>query len=195
MIITEDKEQKIKRAIRDVIALDPLISVDNLRQALAKKNFRTASGEPLTWHYIAKLVRKVNRETATEVSRQVTDERVAKIKERYRLAMDQLLKIAFYSKEMQEQGMPPPTYKERISAIREILKWDIAIFQAEMDAGVFERKLGTLEIERRSAPLPPELKAAIIGAMRQWGLPVPAGTLPAPKEHDEPKPTNTNTRT
>lgn len=189
MIITEDREQKIRRAIRDVLALDPLISVDALREALVKKNFKTAAGNPLDWTYIAKLVRKVNREAVTEVSRQVTDERVAKIKERYRLAMDQLLKIAFYSKELQEQGMPPPTYKERISAIREILKWDIAIFQAEMDAGVFERKLGTLEVERRSAPLPPELKAAIIGAMQHWGLKMPAEALPAPKEHDEPKPT------
>jgi hypothetical protein len=66
--------------------------------------------------------------------------------------------------------MPIPKYKDQIAAINTIIKWDIAILQAEMDAGIFERQLGTLEVEKRSRPIDPEKKANIFSALERWGF-------------------------
>ena len=52
------------------------------------------------------------------------------------------------------------------------------------DAGVFERKLGTLDATIRNTPLPDERKQAIRAVFENWGL------LEAPKEDVKPaKPT------
>jgi hypothetical protein len=38
------------------------------------------------------------------------------------------------------------------------MKLELAIINVEMDAGIFERHLGTLEIEKRNRPLQKEVK-------------------------------------
>jgi hypothetical protein len=52
------------------------------------------------------------------------------------------------------------------------VKNDLAIFQAELDAGVFKKGPLSKEEERwmRNRPLPPELRESIENAMRNFGL-------------------------
>jgi hypothetical protein len=46
-----------------------------------------------------------------------------------------------------------------------------------MDAGIFDRKLGSVDLNvYRAAPLDPEKAAAIAGAFKNWGIDL---TLPA----------------
>jgi hypothetical protein len=164
------QEEKMKRIIRDAIVIDPLISVAKLQDALFEKGYRTTGNNPLDWDYVSKIRQKVHRQSVEAADRQKVNERIAEIKERYRLIFERLIRIAFYSDELKKEGVMPPSYKDQISALREIGKLDIAIFNAELDAGIFERHIGTLEIEKRSKPLPPELKAQMLKAFANWGI-------------------------
>ena len=53
------------------------------------------------------------------------------------------------------------------------------MFEKLFDAGVFERKLGTLDATIRNTPLPEDRKQGIRMTFQNWGL------IEAPKE-DEP---------
>ena len=61
-------------------------------------------------------------------------------------------------------------------ALREIREAHKDMFEKLFDAGVFERKLGTLDATLRNTPLPEERKQAIRAVFTNWGL------LEAPKE-------------
>ncbi len=164
------QEDKIKRAIRDAIVIDPLISVSKLQDALFEKGLRSAMNSPLHWHYVAKLRDKIHRQSIENVDRQEVTHRIAEMKERYRLVFERLIRIAFYSDDFKKEGIPPPSYRDQISALREISRLDVSIFGAELDAGIFERHIGTLEIEKRNKPLPAELKAQMLKAFTNWGI-------------------------
>lgn len=170
MKILQPQEEKIKLAIRDAIAVDPLISISRLQDVLFNKGFKSANNQLLTWHYIAKIVRKINREAVEKADRQKITERLVQSKERYRLVFDRLMRIAFYTDDLKKEGMSPPSYKDQISALNSIVRLDVAILNAEMDAGIFERHLGTLEIDKRNKPIPKELKEQIRRAMINCGM-------------------------
>jgi hypothetical protein len=54
-----------------------------------------------------------------------------------------------------------------------------------MDAGIYERHLGTLELDKRNKPLPVEARELIRQAMINWGM--------VPKELPEPHGNQNNT--
>jgi hypothetical protein len=65
-------------------------------------------------------------------------------------------------------------------ALREVREAHNDVFQKLFDAGVFEKKLGTLDLTIRNAPLPEDRKTAIRDVFEQWGL------LATPEKEDEP---------
>lgn len=163
------QEEKIKRAIRDAIVIDPLISVAKLQDALFDKGYRSINNGVLHWHYVAKLREKIHRQTIENVDRQRVIERVAEMKERYRLAYEQFIRVAFQGEDLRKEGTIVST-RDRIHALKEIVKLDVAIFKAEMDAGIFDRHLGSVEIELRNKPLTVESRELIKQAMINWGM-------------------------
>lgn len=171
------QEEKIKRAIRDILVVDPLISITKLQDALFEKGYRSANATVLDWRYVQKLKHKVHRNTVEQTDRAKVSERVAEMKEKNRLMLERLMRIVYYSDEMKKEGFTPPSIREQINAINSIVRLDVMVFNAELDAGLFERHLGTIEIEQRNRPLPPELKAMMLKAFVNWGI-VPKEALP-----------------
>ncbi len=171
------QEEKIKRAIRDILVVDPLISITKLQDALFEKGYRSANATVLDWRYIQKLKKKVHRNNVEQVDRAKVNERLVEMKEKNRLMLERLMRIVYYNDEMKKEGFTPPTIREQISAINSIVRLDVMVFNSELDAGLFERHLGTLEVEMRNKPLEPALKAAMLKAFINWGI-VPKETLP-----------------
>jgi hypothetical protein len=169
---TAEQEVQLKLAIRDLVVRNPLISVHQLRRDLADKGFKTNDGNPLDWYYVAKVLRKLNREKAMAVDEQKIGERLAITKERYRVIIEKLWRVIDYRSEyLSEYLMSPPSHAEVISAANTIVKLDLAILKAEMDAGIFERKLGTVDLNvYRSVPLEPEKAQRIAEAFERWGI-------------------------
>lgn len=164
------KEAEIKRAIRIAIAKDPLISARRLQQALLKEGFKTYRDAPLDIDYVLKLVKKVNAEGAHDIKDSEIESRMTETRERFRVTLERLFKIAFWEWDYLKDGIGMPEVRDQVKALEAIMKMDIALLQAEMDAGIFKRSLGTLEIEKRNAPLTPERKLAIIEAFRKQGI-------------------------
>ncbi len=171
------QEEKIKRAIRDILVVDPLISIAKLQDALFEKGYRSANATVLDWRYVQKLRQKVHRATVERADRTKVNERLSQMQEKNRLMMERLMRIVYYSDEMKKEGFTPPTIREQINAINSIVRLDVLVFNSELDGGLFERHLGTIEIEQRSRPLPPELKAVMLKAFVNWGI-VPKEVLP-----------------
>jgi len=168
---TAEAEVQLKLAIRDLVVRNPLISVHQLRRDLADRGFKTAQGNPLDWYYVAKVVRKLNREKALAVDEQKIGERLAITKERYRVIIEKLWRIIDYKVEYAAEGIFPPETSEIIRAADTIIKLDLAILKAEMDAGIFERKVGTVDVNvYRALPLDPEKATQIAQAFARWGI-------------------------
>lgn len=188
MIKTTEQEHQLKLAIRDIVARNPLISVVQLQNALKSKGFKTARGNPLDWRYVAKLVRKLNREKALAVDSQKIQERLAITKERYRVLTEKLWKIIDWKFEYINEGIGMPEVQDIIRAVNTLVKLDLAILKAEMDAGVFDRKLGSIDLNvYRAQPLDPEVADRITEAFKRWGIdlslptqrPKPATQIPS----------------
>jgi hypothetical protein len=88
-----ETEERLKLAVRDAIAANPVISVHALQAELKTRGFQTPQGNTLDWYYVAKLVRKLNREKALAVDQQKISDRLAITKERYRVMVERLWKI------------------------------------------------------------------------------------------------------
>lgn len=181
------QEEKIKRAIRDAVAVDPLLSVDRLRDALFDKGFKTANNNPLDWEYVARLRKKIHRTAVENVRRQDVAERINEFKEKNRLVFDRLMRIAYYTDDLKKDGLPPPSYKDQIAALTAIVRLESMVFNAEFDAGIFERHIGTLEVEKRFKPLPPDLKMQMMIAFRNWGI-IPPEEIDNGTNNTEPAP-------
>jgi hypothetical protein len=168
---TPEAEHQLKLAIRDIVARNPLVSVAALQRDLAERGFKTNQGNTLDWYYVAKVVRKLNREKALAVDAQKIGERLAITKERYRVIIEKLWKIIDWKPEYAADGILLPETGEIIRAADTIIKMDLAILKAEMDAGIFDRKLGTVDLNvYRALPLDPDKAAKIAEAFQRWGI-------------------------
>ncbi|MCP6719730.1 MAG: hypothetical protein KJI72_00170 [Patescibacteria group bacterium] len=165
----KEVEQNLRRVIRDAIVYDPLISVRGLQDILLKQGFKTTRENVLDWHYVANLVRKVRRESVEKSDKKRLQTRFGELSEKYRVISERLIRIAFYTKEMRQLGMKPPSYDEQMKALDMIFKLDLAILQAEMDAGIYQRKLGSMDITT-PIPLDNAVKLNMLQVFHHWGL-------------------------
>ena len=124
-------EDGMKSVIKDRLALQPLLSVQNMRLELYKAGYQTAHGFTLVWHYIAKLMRKVRIENIISLSREDRTARLAAVKERHRVLTEKLTEIVEGKPMLTFNGAVYPSQHDRITAANTIMKWDIALLYAE----------------------------------------------------------------
>jgi hypothetical protein len=75
-----------------------------------------------------------------------------------------------------------PKNDEIIRAVNTVVKLDLAILKAEMDASIFDRKLGSVDLNiYRAAPLDPEKAEVIASAFKRWGIELTLPTVERPK--------------
>lgn len=160
----ETREYHIER-VREVIAINPRASARSIR-AILESN----SQDPLVLDrdYIGALLKKIRAERRVRFDRKIVEERLSEIQDQTEQVVQQLWLILLDTKQ---------SAKNRIAAANGIVSADHKFWQAQLDAGIFERKLGTidLEIQRRNKPIPAEVKEIMINAIRQWK---PIGSRP-----------------
>lgn len=162
-------EEHIKQVIRDTIAVNPIVSVRKVQSALFDAGLRTYQAKPLDWYYVAKLVRKIHNENIATLKFEDKSARLIILREKYRVVSEKLLKVIMYDFKNPAADVPRPTYQEQIAAINMLMRWELAIFYAEVEAGVFNRSPEGVN-DPRNKPLDPETRARIIGAMERWGM-------------------------
>ena len=148
-------EVRVRREIRDALAIDPIATIPELTERLNKR--LNHSFDP---RYIKKLTDKVAHQLIIESDRLRIEDRMQVTRENHRIARDELLKIL-------HSGAPS---KDRVEAAKALVMLDLAVFKAEIETGMFKKPVDQLVKEYRYDPLPDEVRAVIIASWKRGGL-------------------------
>ncbi len=169
MKIILEKENFLKSNVRDIIAINPLVSIRKM-QEMVERN----TGRPISDKYVVKLMHKVRREALIQSDRKKLNVRLAEVRERYRVLMENLNRTIYWKRQyFQDYGLDEPTYAERLQAIKLIAKLDLDLFKAELSAGMFEDRRIAVEEMLQQGVLPTELREQVVGVFRTWKYQTP----------------------
>lgn len=164
MKMLPEKEEILKTTIRNVIALNPLVSIRKM-QELVEHN----TGHSISDKYLSRLMQKIRRKAIIESDRKKISERLSEVREKYRVLMEDLARTIYWKPEFLNQyGTQAPSNKERIMAMKLLAQMELALFKVELDVGTFEnRQLAVSEMLQQGI-LPAELHEQVIGVFRSW---------------------------
>lgn len=150
-----------RERVRSLMVQQPHISILGIVKRLEQ------DGLPLDRHFVSKLVKEIQTERIKRAQTWTLNLALASFQD----AMGEIVRVGWeIANDQMAEG------RDRAAALREIREAYNAVFEKLFDAGVFERKLGTLDAMIRNTPLPEPKKQAIRIGFQNWGL------LPAPKE-------------
>ncbi len=161
--LSHHQETSIRRTIRDAYAIDPLMDQTKLLDLLEKKfNHR------FDHRYIARLKKKVDGEATPRLDRQKIEPRLRQVRETYRIAKENLLRIAYGETDGTRR---PPADKDRIGAWRAIAMMEKLQLDAEIDLRIYDQGAPDMlrDADFRARPMPPETLAAISQTFQAWG--------------------------
>jgi hypothetical protein len=154
-----------RERVRSLLVQNPMISGEGIRRHLE------AQGLILDRHYVNKLVNEIHAERSKRADTWILNHALASLQD----SMADIVRAAW-----EIVNDPMARNMDKTFAMKEIREAHNLIFEKLFDAGVFERKLGTLDATIRNTPLPDERRQAIRSVFENWGL------LPAPKEDVKP---------
>ncbi len=161
-------KQYHKQRVRSLMVQQPMITIVGMQKHL------DVDGLHLDRGYIASLVRAIQTERIKRADTWTLN---------YALSAFQDTMTEIVAKAWEIVNDPMAERLERLAALREIRAANNDVFTKLFDAGVFERKLGTIDATIRSTPLSDEKKQTIEAVFTNWGL------LPPPNENGgTPKP-------
>jgi hypothetical protein len=166
--ISKDRQELYKSRIRAIVSVNHQLTNNEISDLLER------DGIHLDRDYLSKLLRKVYQERTKRADRQTLNYALAAFED----TMTEVVRVAWsIAKD------PSARKQDRVAALREVREAHKDVFEKLFDAGVFERKLGTLDAVVRNTPLAPERKQVIREVFGNWKL------LPAqPVNGEEPKP-------
>jgi hypothetical protein len=166
MKILPEKEDFLKNTIRNAIAVNPLVSIRRMQEIVEHNTGRSISDK-----YTSKLMQKIRRQAIIQSDRKQMNERLAEIRERFRVLTDDLFRTIYWNPDFLKQyGLSYPSYKERLAAMKLLAQLDLALFHAELDAGMFENRQTAIADMLRQGVLPTELREQVVGVFRTWRL-------------------------
>lgn len=147
-----------RERIRSILVQNPQTSIEGITKRLEQ------DGLKLDRHYVGKLVGEIHTERSKRADTWTLNMALASFQD----AMGEIVRVGWtIANDEMAQG------RDRAAALREIREAYNAVFEKLFDAGVFERKLGTLDAMIRNTPLPEERKQAIRTTFQNWGLLIP----------------------
>jgi hypothetical protein len=165
---SDNAKQYHKERVREVLVLYPRATVKQIIAVLAEAK------EPLILSdkYIGKVITKIHGERLTRFDRSVLKTAIAEMEDRKEAVVSQMWKILYN---------PKHSAKDRVMAGKVIVDAEKNLLEAKMDAGIFDRKIGTLDVHHEhTVNLPDEIRLPILRAFRNYGIIRPSYTvLPA----------------
>lgn len=163
--VSHDQKQYYKSRIRSLMVRNPAITQRELQERLDMEGLR------LDRKYLGTLVNGILAERTKRADRATLN---------YALASFQDAMLEIYKAAWEIISDPMAKNMDKALAMREAREAQAVAFEKMFDAGVFERKLGTLDAVIRNTPLTDERKQAIQATFENWGL------IEAPKEDVPP---------
>jgi len=160
--ISQEHKQYYKSRIRSILAQDHQITQRALQERLKR------DGLELDRQYLAALLNSIYAERTKRLDTVTLTTALASFQ-------DVMTEIVRHAWEIVND--PMAERNEVLAALREIRAAHNDVFEKLFDAGVFERKLGELNMNIRNVPLEDERKRGIRSAFDAWKLlpPVDAG--------------------
>lgn len=155
--INKERERYYMERIRAILAFSPRLGAKAIRQQLQDDYQDSITLDP---QYILKLKDKIQRQRKHMISITAVENRIAEMQDTAGAVVAQMVEILL---------SPSTAPKDRVAAGKLILEADKNLFQAEMDAGIFERNLGSLSLKHKLV-LDPERKSAIVLALTNLGV-------------------------
>lgn len=165
----DEKTQLHREKIREALVLNPRATLDEIVTLLQYAN------PPVTLHrdYVRRMLHKIKNERELRTNNQNMNVRLAEIQDRTETVIKQMWSILLSKNN---------AAKDRVMAGKVILDADHSLLNAQMDAGVFDRKLGKVSVEHaheHTVKLPDEIRIPILRAMRNYGIiPKPHTVIP-----------------
>jgi hypothetical protein len=153
--ISAENKQYYKAKIRSILAFDQGISQRELRERLESQGITLDRG------YLARLLDDIRVERTKRVETLTLNAALGGFADVMSEIVARAQAIA--DDPMSERG-------EVLAALREIRAAHNDVFQKLFDAGIFERKLGTIDATIRNTPLPIDKKQTIRDVFTNWGL-------------------------
>ena len=153
-------EVRIKREIRDAIAIDPIATVPELVERLNKR--LNHSFDP---RYIKKLRDKVSKQLIVESDRTSLEDRMRITKENYRISREALLKIL-----NPPEGERQAPARDRVEAAKALVMLDLAVFKAEIETGMHTKPIEEMAKAIQYDPLPDEVRLLVIAAWKRGSM-------------------------
>ena len=171
---SKNAQEYHKSRIRTVMILRPDATIEEIRTALEE-----SGDNPITLDrkYINKLREKIFKERARVNNNLNKTARLRILKEKLQMVERRLWAEATNA---DNPGVV------RVVALKAIGENEIKLLNAEMDAGLYERQLGTLTEERRMLPLSEDTAKLVTAAMKNWGLIETADPTTPRLTHGEP---------
>jgi hypothetical protein len=136
MKIIQEKENYLKTHIRDILAINPLVTIRSMQTMMEKR-----TGHSIGDKYLSKLMQKIRREAIIRSDVKRIDERLTEVRERNRVHIEHLERVVYWSPEYRRQyGIHEPQLREKLAAIKLVSYLDIALLKAELMLGLFENK-------------------------------------------------------
>lgn len=166
-------ENEIRRSIRDIYAIDPLITGQKLLQALNKRYNRS-----FDYRYIEKLKRKVIIEATPNLDKEKVEDRLRQTRELVRIGKEDLMKIAYGQ---QSPDGSYPSRLERLAAWRTISMLEKLQLEAESQLHIFDKPIDPSFIDAfRWRPIPEDVRTPLMNTLRLWSMPTDMRRVLAP---------------
>jgi hypothetical protein len=162
-------EDKVKRAIRDALAYDPLLTNTAMVERVSKQ-FK----HHFAHQYIQRLTRKVSGQTRDEVHRAAIEPRLAALRETHRIARERLLQVLCWSPQ-NPFGLSKPFARDIVEATKNLVMLDIAVLNAEVANGLY-KNLDEAAAKLDYPALPEAQRTTIASTFQKWGV-LPPGSI------------------
>lgn len=167
---TKENEQKHLEAVKQVMALNPGISIQGIRRSIEKSKKLTLDAT-----YIGRLRERVRDERKKRFDDKRVEEKIAEMEDTTHQLVRKLWRIIL------GKGKSAVTNSNIIEAAKAIVNAEHKLFQAQLDAGIFERKLGELEVKERYQISKAD-REKIMKAMVNFGIVKAPEALPSPNK-------------
>lgn len=153
---SKEQENFYITQIRRLIVIDPDMSAREIQEHLAENNLR------LDDKYVAKLKEKIYKQRSHSTDRQTLHLALGKMSE----ALKEVIKEAWITA---TRASTKP--REKVMALKLIADNEVQLFEMLFDAGVFNRKLGEIDLNViRDRPISSATIDGIVDNMKKWGF-------------------------
>jgi hypothetical protein len=152
---SEEKQKEHMERVREILAIYPRAGVYKIRSILQSDQKSPLFLDPV---YILKLKKKIEAERSRRFDKEKVEKYIAKLEDE----IEEVVKRAWLilaSRETRES--------EKIMAAKLIIDSKLKLLEAKMNAGIFERNLGTINFNSK---ITEERKIAILHAFKNWGI-------------------------